>query len=65
MAETTYPKELPDRPALELTIRVQRRGDTVTMEPAPVHGVIGFTVNLSRENAMALADALNSAAGDR
>jgi hypothetical protein len=60
-----YTKELPDRPALRLPVTVRREGAEVIMEPSPVHGTKGFTLSMSRESAMALADELNGAAGDQ
>jgi hypothetical protein len=51
-----------DRPALPANLTVRTEGDEVIIEPAAVHGSIGFTLTLSRERAKALGYALIGAA---
>ena len=59
---TRYTKELPERPALPAGLSVRTEDGQVVMEPAEVHGTVGFSLYLSRERANALGHALIRAA---
>lgn len=58
----SFPIELPDRPALPANLTVRTEGDEVIVEPAAVHGCVGFTLTLSRKGAKSLGYALIGAA---
>ena len=56
-----FTKELPERPPLPANCTVRTDGDEVILEPAAVHGTVGFTLILSRDGARSLGYALISA----
>lgn len=51
-----------DRPAVQSPLEIRVERGEVILEPSPVHGVIGFTVHMTQEQARRLGHRLIGAA---